>query len=73
LGDHLAQMIRIQEVSGKIGQGGNVPAVDIGPEKGLLERLVTVIGVYFVFTPLLMTKICTYWNRPLLTQKECRW
>ena len=47
MGDHLAQVIRIQEVSGKIGQAGNVPALVIGPEKGLLERLVTIVGVIF--------------------------
>jgi len=45
MGDHLAQVVVGQKGLGKIRQVGDVPAVDIGPEKSLLERLVTIVGV----------------------------
>ncbi|MBA7555150.1 hypothetical protein ES705_47803 [subsurface metagenome] len=45
LGNHPAQVVRIQKDFGKTGQVGNVPVINISPEKGLFERLVTIIGI----------------------------
>ena len=45
LGYHLTQVVRIQKSFGKIGQVGDVPVIYISPEKGLFDRLVTVVSV----------------------------